>query len=150
MSPPLADSAVRVNEGLFTRLAALSVPLIFRLVEFIGADNTREWVVEAVLRPLLTSGTQSMGDLLRSIQETCAQFNQLEIFKGDIDVQMDQSNDIEITSKDGKTIITPIDITFRGKERSRIFVKTGTEVGANEGSVVCTVFYCLILLLLLM
>jgi hypothetical protein len=51
---------------------------------------------------------------------------------------LDKPEDLEITAMDGMSIITPVDVIIRVKERARRFFKTGTEVGATEGSVVCT------------
>lgn len=97
-----------------------------------GTRYTKDWVVHEALKSVLSGGVQPFGNLVTELQKACSQLNQLGIFKEDIDVMIDKAPALD--GDDPSVTLVNIKITV--EERPRFYIRTGTEVGANEGSVV--------------
>jgi outer membrane protein insertion porin family len=83
---------------------------------------------ESVVYPALQART--LGSIINEVQITTDKLNRLDIFKH-IDVLLDNSSD---------PFVQPgaIDVILSTEEKSRFWIKTGTEIGNDAGSAVCS------------
>lgn len=97
-------------------------------VTFLGAKTTRRSFLEKIVEPVLEGKT--VADVINRSQETAHQLQRFQIFD-DVQLLLDRASDTDPLAAPGS-----INVIYRLKERSRLFIKTGTEIGNNEGSMV--------------
>ncbi|KAJ3417405.1 hypothetical protein HDV05_004870 [Chytridiales sp. JEL 0842] len=87
-----------------------------------GVEHTKPSLIEMYIAPLLKATT--MGDIIAETQYATHQLQKLGIFKS-VEVEFDTSE----TGGEGF-----LDVNLKVKEVPRLFARTGTEIGSNEGS----------------
>jgi outer membrane protein insertion porin family len=92
-----------------------------------GAKKTRRSLFESVIYPALQ--VRTLGSVIDEVHITADKLNRLDIFKH-IDVLLDKSND-QFAQPEA------IDVILSVEEKSRFWIKTGTEIGNDAGSAVC-------------
>ncbi|PYH28496.1 Yip1-domain-containing protein [Aspergillus neoniger CBS 115656] len=130
------DERVRaIYQKAQTRLGELldqnsTLPCTISSVEVHGARNTRRGFLERIFDPLLSSNQDrpyTLSEALREVSARADKLNRFDIFQEPVSVYLDQSE------VDGSGIPS-IKVHLSGKERSRVLLKTGTDLGNAEGS----------------
>ncbi|RKO91707.1 surface antigen-domain-containing protein [Blyttiomyces helicus] len=91
-----------------------------------GLNNTRPSVVERIVKPILES--QNLGDILVESQEACRRLARFGVFE-DLGVVLDTSRD-----GFGRPTDEGVDVVLNVKEGSRLWARTGADVGNYEGN----------------
>jgi hypothetical protein len=112
-APPLT-----VQQG---RIQVVHGSLMLCSVEINGLCATKQWVVAQYFDPVLSA--QNLPELLARLHTSISGLKALNIFR-DIDVELD-------TTRSGL-----VQVNVSVEEMPRFLLKTGTEIGADEGSVV--------------
>lgn len=115
-----------MNDNLDTSLRIASIRVD-------GAKHTRKSFLESLVKPHLVSGStldshSSLRTVLESTRDIGHLLNESDIFAS---VTADLERSREPLAQPGD-----IDVIFKTKEKSRLFLKTATEVGNNEGAAV--------------
>jgi outer membrane protein insertion porin family len=140
-------------------LSSLDKPFTVNSVRITGLNHTRSDLFEPLLKPLMDA--KSLGDILAHTQYLTARLERLDIFKN-MSVDLDSPPPVSSSSLRGQKanamlipphlVLTPpsqsqketsselLDIHLKVEERSRLWAKTGTELGNNEGSMVLYIF----------
>ncbi|KAI9262383.1 surface antigen-domain-containing protein [Phascolomyces articulosus] len=95
-------------------------------VTILGTKATRYGFLSTVTEPVLESKT--VADVVNQSQTIAEQLIRLDIFD-DVQVLLDRASDTDPLAAPGS-----INVVYRVKEKSRVFLKTGTEIGNNEGN----------------
>lgn len=119
--------AFKVNDNL-------DAPLRITSIRVDGAKHTRKSFLESIVAPHLTPGPDIVfHSTLRSVLESTRDIGHLlhesDIFSS-VTAELERSRSPLAQPGD-------IDLVFNTKERSRLFLKTATEIGNNEGGAVC-------------
>lgn len=84
--------------------------------------------METATSPVLNSST--IADVVNEAQNVAERLQRLDIFDG-VQVLLDRASDTDpLAAPDS------INVVYQVKEKSRLFIKTGTEIGNNEGNMV--------------
>jgi outer membrane protein insertion porin family len=75
------------------------------------------------------STNYTLADMLAHLSDVGSKLQKFDIFKDEIDIHISQPPQV-----DPSTSPTDLDVALRVREKSRIFLKTGTDVGNTEGS----------------
>ncbi|CDS13179.1 hypothetical protein LRAMOSA05357 [Lichtheimia ramosa] len=118
------SAAARALFDLLQATAASGVHI--NAVTFLGAKATRRSFLEQIVEPVLEGKT--VADVINRSQEAAQQLQRFQIFD-DVQLFLDRASDSDPLAAPGS-----INVIYRLKERSRLFIKTGTEIGNNEGS----------------
>lgn len=122
-------AALRLND-LIDRNGTL--PTRVNAVKVLGSPNTRNGFIRQIINPVLAPESslslKSALDRLAIIAENLAKFGIYD----SVSVQVDQSPESSAEQQD-------IDATIRLKERPRLWARTGTDLGNQEGSAYATV-----------
>lgn len=97
-------------------------------VTILGAKVTLPSFLEYATRKPLQAKT--VADVINFSQDTAERLSQLDIFD-DVQVLLENASD-----NDPLAAPDSINVVYKVKEKSRLFIKTGTEVGNNEGNMV--------------
>ena len=97
-------------------------------ITILGTKATRSGFLTTVTEPVLESKT--VADVVNQSQTIAEQLIRLDIFD-DVQVLLDRATDTDPLAAPGS-----INVVYRVKEKSRVFLKTGTEIGNNEGNMV--------------
>ncbi|KAG0979503.1 hypothetical protein G6F29_008523 [Rhizopus arrhizus] len=100
-------------------------------VTILGAKVTLPSFLEYATRKPLQAKT--VADVINFSQDTAERLSQLDIFD-DVQVLLENASD-----NDPLAAPDSINVVYKVKEKSRLFIKTGTEVGNNEGNMNGTV-----------
>lgn len=104
-----------------------TLPVNISSIRVIGAHNVRQSFLKKILFPSdYKNETSTLASSLISIQERASQLEKFGIFES-ISITIDQASS-PLASKDD------IDVIFHVKEKSRLWARTGTDVGNGEGS----------------
>ncbi|KAL5333288.1 surface antigen-domain-containing protein [Aspergillus crustosus] len=98
-----------------------TLPCTISSVQVLNASHTRRGFLEQIFRPLLKSYT--LSEALREISVHADKLNRFDIFQQPISVYLDQTPGTQT-----------IDVYYSVKEKSRVLLKTGTDLGNAEGS----------------
>jgi outer membrane protein insertion porin family len=112
--------------------ATASQPAHLHSLRVLGTERTRESFLK-----LATSSTfagMTVADVINNVQETAEKLQRLDIF--------DSVNVILDTSRDPFAARDALDCVLQVKEKSRFFLKTGTEIGNGEGNMVSLASSC--------
>ncbi|KXS14304.1 hypothetical protein M427DRAFT_124394 [Gonapodya prolifera JEL478] len=120
-------SAEDINREI-TNLILESRPRPFSVesVRVSGQVHTKPWVFSSAFGPFYSSKT--LGGVLSASQTVHDRLARLGIFS-EVDIGLDASP----TGGDA------VDVVLRVKERPRLFIKTGTEIGTSDGSLTTSV-----------
>ncbi|KAK0616816.1 surface antigen-domain-containing protein [Immersiella caudata] len=119
---PQGLQAIRDNE-----LAPASI----NTIELHGAKCTRRSLLDHIFNPLVeNNSTSTLGDVVARVHAAQLKLSQLGIFK---------EESIETFVSDapksaGRSDVTELDIAFNVKEKSRLSLGAGTDIGNTEGS----------------
>ncbi|ORZ20668.1 surface antigen-domain-containing protein [Absidia repens] len=96
-------------------------------VSILGSRYTRPSFLESVTTTILDAKT--IADVVNQSQTIAEKLARFDIFDG-IEVLLDRASD-----SDPLAAPDSINVVYQVKEKSRFFIKTGTEIGNNEGNV---------------
>ncbi|GAB5587348.1 hypothetical protein Unana1_02248 [Umbelopsis nana] len=120
--PPSYEEATYRMFGLLN--ATAGQPAHIHSLRVLGTERTRESFLRLATASSFTGMT--VADIINNVQKTADQLQRLDIF--------DSVNVILDTSKDPFAAKDALDVIFQVKEKSRFFLKTGTEIGNGEGN----------------
>ncbi|KAI9498481.1 surface antigen-domain-containing protein [Zychaea mexicana] len=106
--------------------ATAGSPAHVNAVTILGAKATRPGFLTTVTQPVIDSKT--VADVVNQSQAIAEQLIRLDIFE-DVQVLLDRATDTDPLAAPGS-----INVLYQVKEKSRVFLKTGTEIGNNEGN----------------
>ncbi|EDN11232.1 hypothetical protein HCAG_07685 [Histoplasma mississippiense (nom. inval.)] len=109
-----------------------TLPCTISSVQVLNANNTRRGFLERVLSPLLSSNNHrpyTLSEALKEISVCTDTLSRFDIFEHPISVFLDKPSQV-----DPSTSPTDLEVYLSVKEKSRILLKTGTDLGNAEGS----------------
>ncbi|RJE27427.1 mitochondrial outer membrane [Aspergillus sclerotialis] len=126
-----------IYEKSQTRLGELidqnsTLPCAISSIEVLNARHTRRGFLERILNPLLSANQNrpyTLSEALREVSTCADKLNRFGIFHQPISVYLDQHPDADVQSG-----LTNLNIYLSAKEKSRVLVNTGTDLGNTEGS----------------
>ncbi|GAA5815267.1 hypothetical protein MFLAVUS_008773 [Mucor flavus] len=95
-------------------------------VTILGAKTTRPSFLQSATSKILKS--KHMADVINSSQDVAENLMRLDIFDH-VNILLDNATDSDPLAAAGS-----INVVYQVKEKSRVFIKTGTEIGNNEGN----------------
>ncbi|KAI8388157.1 surface antigen-domain-containing protein [Radiomyces spectabilis] len=124
----LRQQATEASQRLFALLNATAASSAHvNAVSILGARATRPSFLEAATSRVLESGT--LADVINNSQIVADELMRFDIFD-DVHVLLDHAADSDPLAAPGS-----INVLYQVKEKSRMYIKTGTEIGNNEGNV---------------
>ncbi|KAG6829367.1 hypothetical protein H0H87_011658 [Tephrocybe sp. NHM501043] len=106
-------------------------PLSISSVRVEGATNTRSSFLGSLINPLLPESPAShSASNLESVLHTSRQISHL-LQKSDIFHSVEATID---RARDASASPTDVDVVFKVREKGRLYLKTSTELGNNEGN----------------
>ncbi|KAE8374311.1 Yip1-domain-containing protein [Aspergillus bertholletiae] len=120
-----------------TRLGELinqnsTLPCAISSVHILNAHHTRRGFLEGIFNPLLSSNQKrpyALSEALREVSARADKLSRFDIFQQPVSVYLDQS-----PSGDPQSGLPNLDVYVSVKEKSRVLLKTGTDLGNTEGS----------------
>ncbi|KAI1157712.1 outer membrane protein, OMP85 family [Nemania serpens] len=109
-----------------------TLPVSLSSIHIHGAKNTRRAFLDPLFQPLVEdsrNANYTLADLLNEVGGTVAKMQKFDIFHPDIVVHLSQPPHL-----DPSTSPTDLDVSLRVREKSRLMLKTGTDLGNTEGS----------------
>ncbi|KAF3480723.1 sorting assembly machinery subunit [Arthroderma uncinatum] len=109
-----------------------TLPCTISSVQVLNAPNTRRGFLEKALQPLLSENkgrTLTLSETLEEVAKCTNRLNQFDIFEQPIGVYFDKPS-----QTDPSTTPTDLSVYLATKEKSRLLLKTGTDLGNAEGS----------------
>ncbi|KAI0390101.1 outer membrane protein, OMP85 family [Xylariaceae sp. FL0594] len=109
-----------------------TLPVTLASIKIHGAKNTRKSFLDPLFRPLVEDSrnvTYTLADLLNEVGGTVQKLQGFDIYHPDIVVHLSQP-----PHPDPSTSPTDLDVSLRVREKSRLMLKTGTDLGNTEGS----------------
>ncbi|KAJ5895458.1 hypothetical protein N7495_007149 [Penicillium taxi] len=107
-----------------------TLPCTISSVQILSAPNTRRGFLEHIVGPLLSANRgrpYTLSEALQEVTVTADKLGRFDLFQQPISVHLDESTN-------GQTGIRNIDVILAAKEKSRLLLKTGTDLGNAEGS----------------
>ncbi|GAN00583.1 outer membrane protein [Mucor ambiguus] len=95
-------------------------------ITILGTKQTRPGFLEKATKDVLEANTYA--DVINSSQEVAEKLQRFDIFDG-VQILLDNATD-----SDPLAAPESINVVYQVKEKSRVFIKTGTEIGNNEGN----------------
>ncbi|KAL4932264.1 SAM complex subunit SAM50 [Aspergillus undulatus] len=108
-----------------------TLPCTISSVQVLNAAHTRRGFLERLFNPLLSSNQKqpyTLSEALREISARADKLSRFDIFQQPVSVYLDQ------TQSDKQTGLTNINVFYSVKEKPRVLLKTGTDLGNAEGS----------------
>ncbi|KAI1863222.1 uncharacterized protein JN550_009748 [Neoarthrinium moseri] len=109
-----------------------TLPVTVSSVQVHGARNTRKSFLNPLFEPLVEGSrntTYTLAEMLDEIGAAVGKLQKFDIFHDQIHVHLSQPSQV-----DPSTSPTDLDVALRVREKSRVFLKTGTDLGNTEGS----------------
>ncbi|KAI1814304.1 outer membrane protein, OMP85 family [Poronia punctata] len=109
-----------------------TLPVTLSGIKIHGAKNTRRSFLDPVFGPLVNDSqnvTYTLADLLNEVGGTVKKLQGFDIFHPNIMVHLSQPQQL-----DPSTSPTDLEVSLRVREKSRLMLKTGTDLGNTEGS----------------
>ncbi|EXJ81026.1 hypothetical protein A1O3_07314 [Capronia epimyces CBS 606.96] len=109
-----------------------TLPTTVSSVTVLGASNTRHGFLKRVVDPLLSANRSrpyTQSELIHEVANAATRLRRFGIYHEPISVYLDKP-----AKTDPTTTPTDVAVYYSVKERSRIFAKTGTDLGNAEGS----------------
>lgn len=97
-------------------------------ITILGTKQTRPGFLEKATKNILEAKTYA--DVINNAQEVADKLQRFDIFDG-VQILLDNASD-----SDPLAAPDSVNVVYQVKEKSRIFIKTGTEIGNNEGNMV--------------
>ncbi|DAA78043.1 TPA_exp: Uncharacterized protein A8136_5746 [Trichophyton benhamiae CBS 112371] len=116
-----------------------TLPCTISSVQVLNAPHTRRGFLEKALSPLLKENkdrTLTLAETLEEVSKCTDRLSQFDIFEHPIGIHLDKPS-----QTDPSTTPTDISIYLATKEKSRLLVKTGTDLGNAEGSAYANVLW---------
>ncbi|KAH8690965.1 putative mitochondrial outer membrane protein [Talaromyces proteolyticus] len=118
-----------------SRLAELidensTLPCTISRIQILNAKHTRTGFLERVFSPILSANKgkpYTLSEALREVSHGAEKLNRFDIFHEPISVFLDKPTD-------PNALPTDLDVYVSVREKSRILLKTGTDLGNAEGS----------------
>ncbi|KAF1807030.1 surface antigen-domain-containing protein [Mucor lusitanicus] len=95
-------------------------------ITILGTKQTRPGFLEKATKDVLEANTYA--DVINSAQQVAEKLQRFDIFDG-VQILLDNATD-----SDPLAAPESINVVYQVKEKSRVFIKTGTEIGNNEGN----------------
>ncbi|RMZ83378.1 hypothetical protein DV737_g1673, partial [Chaetothyriales sp. CBS 132003] len=109
-----------------------TLPTTVSSVTVLGAPNTRHGFLKRIVEPLLSANRDrpyTHSEVVQEVAATADKLRQFAIFQEPISIYLDKPS-----QTDALTTPTDIAVFYSVKERGRVTLKTGTDVGNAEGS----------------
>ncbi|GAP91430.2 putative sorting assembly machinery 50 kda subunit [Rosellinia necatrix] len=109
-----------------------TLPVTLSSIQIHGAKNTRKSFLDPLFQPLVEDSRNvnyTLADLLKEVGGAVTKLQKFDIFHPDILVHLSQPPHL-----DPSTSPTDLDVSLRVREKSRLMLKTGTDLGNTEGS----------------
>ncbi|KAI0441586.1 outer membrane protein, OMP85 family [Xylaria telfairii] len=109
-----------------------TLPVTLSSIQIHGAKNTRKSFLGPLFQPLVEDSRNdnyTLANLLKEVGGTVATLEKFDIFHPGILVHLSQPPHL-----DPSTSPTDLDVSLRVREKSRLMLKTGTDLGNTEGS----------------
>ncbi|CAG8948390.1 unnamed protein product [Penicillium salamii] len=106
-----------------------TLPCTISSVQVTNAPHTRRSFLERSLNPLLSANKgrpYTLAEALREVSATADKLSRFDLFHQPISVYLDESK--------GQNGMRNIDVYLATREKSRVLLKTGTDLGNAEGS----------------
>ncbi|KAJ6000159.1 hypothetical protein N7481_000568 [Penicillium waksmanii] len=106
-----------------------TLPCTISSVQVLGAPNTRRGFLENVLNPLLSENKNrpyTLSEALREVSAMADKLGRFDLFHQPISVHLDEANN--------NGDLRNLDVLLAVREKSRVILKTGTDLGNAEGS----------------
>lgn len=97
-------------------------------VTILGIKSTRPSFLQTATNKILEA--KNVADVINKSQDVAETLMRLDIFDH-VDILLDNATDSDPLAAPGS-----INVVYQVKEKSRVFIKTGTEIGNNEGNMV--------------
>ena len=101
-------------------------------VTVLGVKNTRPSFLQTATHTIQSS--KNVADVINNAQQVAENLTRLDIFDH-VQILLDNARD-----SDPFAAPDSINVVYQVKEKSRLFIKTGTEIGNNEGNMVKDLF----------
>ncbi|KAI1469044.1 surface antigen-domain-containing protein [Daldinia caldariorum] len=124
-----AESERRAIELL---LQNQTLPVTLSSIEINGANNTRESFLAPLFQPLLEDSRNAdytLADMLNQVGGAVENLQKFDIFQPNIILHLSRPPHLDPSSSP-----TDLDVSLRVREKSRLLLKTGTDLGNTEGS----------------
>ncbi|PLB50534.1 Yip1-domain-containing protein [Aspergillus steynii IBT 23096] len=120
-----------------TRLGELidqnsTLPCAISSIQVLNAHHTRRGFLERIFDPLLSTHQKrpyTLSEALREVSARADKLGRFDLFQQPISVYLDQSPEA-----DARTGLSSLNVYVSVKEKSRVLLKTGTDLGNTEGS----------------
>ncbi|KAK7993214.1 hypothetical protein PG989_006595 [Apiospora arundinis] len=116
-----------------------TLPVTFSSIAIHGAKNTRKSFLDPLFQPLVDSRHNeqyTLAEMLSQVSDAVGKMQRFDIFHENIQVHLSQP-----PQTDPSSTPTDFDVALRVREKSRIYLKTGTDLGNAEGSAYGTMFW---------
>ncbi|MCJ1409971.1 hypothetical protein MMC19_004056 [Ptychographa xylographoides] len=109
-----------------------TLPTTISSIRILNANNTRKGFLARIFDPILSANHDrpyTLAEAIREISIGADKLHRLDIFEDPISIFLDKPS-----RADPSTTPSDLDVFISVKEKSRILLKTGTDVGNAEGS----------------
>ncbi|KAG9772989.1 hypothetical protein KCU88_g5976, partial [Aureobasidium melanogenum] len=109
-----------------------TLPTTVSSVTVLGAPNTRHGFLQRVVNPLLSANRDrpyTQSELIHEVSKAAEKLKKFGIYHEPVSVYLDKA-----AKTDPTTTPTDVAVYYQVREKSRIFAKTGTDLGNAEGS----------------
>ncbi|KAI9373979.1 Yip1-domain-containing protein [Aspergillus egyptiacus] len=109
-----------------------TLPCAISSVQVLNASHTRRAFLEKIFNSLLSSNQArpyTLSEALREVSARADKLSRFDIFQQPISVYLDES-----PAPDGQRGLKNLNVYYSVKEKSRVLLKTGTDLGNTEGS----------------
>ena len=116
-----------------------TLPCTISSVRVVNAPNTRRSFLESIFAPLLKANNDrpyTLAEALQQVDIAAGKLRRFDIFQEPISPFIDKPS-----KTDPSTTPTDFDVYLPVKEKSRITLKTGTDIGNTEGSAYVSLLY---------
>ncbi|CAL5869366.1 uncharacterized protein PFLUO_LOCUS3595 [Penicillium psychrofluorescens] len=108
-----------------------TLPCTINSIQVLNAPHVRHGFLERIFNPLLSANhtrPYTLSEALREVSARADRLGRFDLFQQPISVYLDES------APDGQTGLRKIDVLLAVREKSRVLLKTGTDLGNAEGS----------------
>ncbi|KAI1497963.1 surface antigen-domain-containing protein [Biscogniauxia marginata] len=126
---PEAQSEKRMQELLSHNR---TLPVTLSSIQLHGATHTRKSFLDPLFQPLVEDSRNvgyTLADMLEHVGSTVEKLQKFDIFHPNILFHLSRPSHLDPSSSP-----TDLDVSLRVREKSRLLLKTGTDLGNTEGS----------------